>query len=220
MTKHAPIIVDTIVRGKTDPEIYMRQDVNLKTRRTRREVVDGQQRLRTVLSFIKDGFKISKVHHEDVGGKYFSELNTGTQLDILKFEFTVDLLQDMPDNEIYDIFARMNTYTEKLKPQELRHARWFGGFRSSVYLLANEFVTFFEENNMFASKQILRMAEAEFISELLLAIQEGLRAGSKQVIDKCYKDYDDNFPNRRIHEKRFRDTMDVIGEVLGETYPS
>lgn len=212
-------LVDTIVRGKPIPMIYMRQDVNPKTRRAKREIVDGQQRLRTVLSFIKDGFKISRVHHEDFGGKYFSELDNGTRRDILKYEFSVDLLQDMPDNEIYDIFARMNTYTEKLKHQELRHAQWFGEFRSSVYLLANEFVTFFEANNMFTSKQILRMAEAEFISELLLAIQEGIRAGSKQVIDKCYKDYDDKFPHRRIHEKRFRETMDVIGEVLGKDLP-
>ena len=135
-------LVDTIVRGKPIPKIYMRQDVNPKTRRAKREIVDGQQRLRTVLSFIKDGFKISRAHHEDFGGKYFSELDNGTQRDILKYEFSVDLLQDMPDNEIYDIFARMNTYTEKLKDQELRNARWFGEFKSSVYLLANEFVPF------------------------------------------------------------------------------
>src|SRR3989449_3547718 len=47
-------LIDTIVRGKPIPKIYMRQDVNPKTRRTKREIVDGQQRLRSVLSFIKE----------------------------------------------------------------------------------------------------------------------------------------------------------------------
>jgi hypothetical protein len=61
---------------------------------------------------------------------YFSQMDQRTQLDILKYEFVVDLLQDMPDPEIYDLFARINTYAEKLKPQELRHAKWFGEFRS------------------------------------------------------------------------------------------
>jgi uncharacterized protein with ParB-like and HNH nuclease domain len=127
-------LMDTIIRGKPIPKIYMRQDVNPKTRRARREIVDGQQRLHTVLSFLKDGFKISKSHHEDFGGKTFSGLDHNTQRDILKYEFVVDLLQDMPDNEVYDLFARINTYSEKLKAQELRNAKWFGDFKSCVFL--------------------------------------------------------------------------------------
>lgn len=209
-------LIDTIVRGKPIPKLYMRQNVNPTTRRTLREIVDGQQRLKTVLAFIKDGFKISRSHHETFGGKYFSGLDSGTQNDILKYEFVVDLLQDVPDNEVYDVFARINTYSEKLKAQELRNAKWFGDFKSSVYLLATEFVTFLEHNKVFTPKQILRMAEAELISELLLAMEEGIREGKKNVIDKAYDNYDDRFPNRRRHEKRFRETIDAIGGVAGE----
>jgi uncharacterized protein YnzC (UPF0291/DUF896 family) len=212
-------LIDTIVRGKPIPQIYMRQDVNLKTRRTTREIVDGQQRLRSVLSFVNDGFKGSRAHHEDFRGKYFSELAKNVQRDILKYEFSVDLLQDTPDSEVYDLFARINTYAEKLKPQELRNAKWFGDFKSSVYLLSSEFVTFLEKNEIFTPKQILRMAEAEFISELLLAMQEGVRAGGKLILDNAYKKYDDVFPNRDLHERRFRDTMDIIGGVLGQDLP-
>lgn len=212
-------LIDTIVRGKPIPKIYMRQDINPDTRRTKREIVDGQQRLQSVLTFIKDGFKISRAHHEDFGGKYFSGLDEDTRRHILKYEFVVDLLQDMPDPEVYDVFARINTYSEKLKPQELRNAKWFGEFKSSVYLLAKEFVTFLEKNKLFSPKQVLRMAEAEFISELLLAIHEGIREGSKPVIDKCYEKYDDGFPNRRLHQKQFRETMDIVGGIVGEDLP-
>src|SRR5256885_9532731 len=52
---------------------------------------------RSVLSFIKDGFKLSKTHNEEYGGKYFSGLDLDTQRNILKYEFVVDLLQDLPD---------------------------------------------------------------------------------------------------------------------------
>lgn len=212
-------LIDTILRGKPIPKIYMRQDTNPDNRRTTREIVDGQQRLHTVLTFIKDGFKISKAHHEEYGGKYFSGLDRRTQRDILQYEFVVDLLQDMPDNDIYDVFARINTYAEKLKPQELRNAHWFGDFKSAVYLLAREFVTFLESNSVFTPKQILRMREAEFISELLLAMQEGIREGQKAVIDSCYRKYDDAFPHRKLHEKRFRETMDIIGGIVGADLP-
>jgi hypothetical protein len=212
-------LIDTIIRGKPIPKVYMRQDVNPETRRVRREIVDGQQRIRTVLTFIKDGFAISKSHYPEFAGYKFTDLDTTTQKEILKYEFVVDLLEDMPDNEVYDLFARINTYAEKLKPQELRNARWFGDFKSSVYLLAKEFSTFFAENNIFTAKAILRMAEAEFISDLLLAMQDGIQAGAKAVLDSAYKKYDDEFPTRKTHEKRFREIIDVIGAVFGDNLP-
>jgi hypothetical protein len=209
-------LIDTILRGKPIPKIYMRQDINPETRRVRREIVDGQQRIHTVLTFIKNGFKISKAHHEKFGGKTFGDLDKDTQRDILKYEFVVDLLEDMPDNEIYDLFARINTYSEKLKNQELRNAKWFGDFKSSVYLLSKEFYSFFVENKVFTHKTILRMAEAEFISDLLLAMQEGIQPGAKATLDSAYRKYDDEFPSRRIHEKRFRETIDTIGALFGD----
>ena len=213
-------LIDTIIRGKPIPKLYMRQNVAPSTRRTTREIVDGQQRLRTVLTFIKDGFKLSKTHNRELGGRYFSQLDTDTQRDILKYEFVVDLLQDMPDNEIYDLFARINTYAEKLRHQELRNAQWFGEFKTSVYELARGFLSFLERNEIFTPKQILRMAEAEFISELLLAMEEGIREGKKSIIDKAYDDYDDEFPNRTRHEKRFAETIDTIAEIVGDDLPS
>jgi len=213
-------LVDTIIRGKPIPKLYMRQTVTAATRKTTREIVDGQQRLRTLLAFVKDGFKLSRTHNREHGGKLFSQLDEETQNDVLKYEFVVDLLQDMPDSEVYDVFARINTYSERLKPQELRHAKWFGEFRSSVYLLATSSVNFFEKNKVFTSKQILRMAEAEFISDLVLAMEEGIREGNKAVLDAAYKTYDDKFPNRIRNEKRFAEVIDMIAAVAGDDLPT
>ena len=208
-------LIDTIIRGKPIPKLYMRQTVVPKGRRTTREIVDGQQRLRAVLSFVKDGFKLSRSHHKGLGGLVFSELDNATQKDILKYEFVVDLLQDMPDREVYDLFARINTFSEKLKAQELRNANWFGDFKSCVYELAIPFKEFVEANNVFTPKQVLRMAEAEFISDLLLAMEEGVHEGKKAVLDKAYSDYDERFPNRDRHEKRFVEVVDAVGAIGG-----
>lgn len=213
-------LIDTIIRGKPIPKLYMRQNVAPSSRRTTREIVDGQQRLRTVLSFVSDGFKLSRTHNKELGGSFFSQLDTGTQKDILKYEFVVDLLQDMPDNEIYDLFARINSYGEKLRPQELRNARYFGEFKTAVYDLAKNFSGFLESNEIFSAKAILRMAEAEFISELLLAMEEGIKEGKKGIIDAAYVEYDDDFPNRARHEKRFGEVVDTISAIVGDELPT
>lgn len=62
--------IDTIIRGLPLPKIFMQQEVDLETRKTVRQIVDGQQRIRAILSFIEDGFKIMKVHNKEFGGKY------------------------------------------------------------------------------------------------------------------------------------------------------
>src|SRR5665213_1338499 len=43
-------LIDTILRGKPIPKVFLRQKINVTTRTSIREVVDGQQRLRTILS--------------------------------------------------------------------------------------------------------------------------------------------------------------------------
>lgn len=209
-------LIDTIIRGKPIPKIYMRQIVNPKTRQTRREIVDGQQRLRSVLDFLKDGFAILKIHNEDHANR-FSGLDEEAQRNILQYEFSVDLLQDIPDKEVYEIFARLNTYSSTLNAQELRHARKFGDLRTCVYELSDEFITFWVNNKVFTNNNILRMAEAEFASELLMAMSEGIRAKLKRSIDKFYDDNDDHFPKRKQFERRFRETFDDIGGIMGDT---
>jgi len=48
--------MDTIIRGKPIPKVFIRQKLNAITRVSIREVVDGQQRLKTILSYMKDGW--------------------------------------------------------------------------------------------------------------------------------------------------------------------
>src|ERR1700744_4565967 len=58
-------LIDTIVRGKPIPKIFIRQKLNVTTKTSVREVVDGQQRLRTILSYVKDGFPLARRQHPE-----------------------------------------------------------------------------------------------------------------------------------------------------------
>lgn len=214
--KARSFLVDTILRGKPIPKLYMRQDTHPQTRRTAREIVDGQQRLRSVFSYLKDGFKLIRSHNEEHGGRRFSELDTETQRDFLRYEFVVDLLQDMADPDVYDVFARLNTYSLKLTNQELRHAKFFGDFRTTAYALANEYLTFWEQKGILSSKAILRMAEAELVSDLLVQMIEGISEKSKTALDSAYKRYDDQLPRQHTLCRQFRAVMDTMGDIFGD----
>jgi uncharacterized protein with ParB-like and HNH nuclease domain len=103
-------LLDTILRGKPIPKIFIRQKINVSTKTSIRDVVDGQQRLRAILSYIKDGFAVSKSQNADYGGFRFSQLPEDIQAQVLAYEVSVDLLINLPDADVLDIFSRLNSY--------------------------------------------------------------------------------------------------------------
>src|SRR5271170_660004 len=58
--KARAFLIDTIMRGMPIPKLYMRQHLETKTSTTIHEIVDGQQRLRSVLDFHNDLFTLPK----------------------------------------------------------------------------------------------------------------------------------------------------------------
>ena len=207
-------LIDTILKDKPLPKIFIRATTDPKTRKTVREIVDGQQRVRTILSFVKDAFRISKVHNEEFGGRMYSELPEEVQTEFLKYEISVDLLLDLSDREVLDIFARLNTYSVSLNKQELFNAKYFGYFKQLVYSLSGDYYTFWIENRIFTDRKIVRMAEAELVTDLLIATLDGIQ--SKKSAEKYYQKFDENFDNRAIIEENFKATMDMIGNLFGD----
>src|SRR5437867_2312048 len=97
-------LIDTIIRGIPVPIIFLRQRTNPKTLEPFREVVDGQQRLRTVISFIdaallhdfdalKDAFTVDAIHNEDpdIAGKRFRDLSPAIRQRLLDYDFSVQV---------------------------------------------------------------------------------------------------------------------------------
>lgn len=217
--KAKSFLMDSILRGKPIPKIFIRQKIHPKTKQTVREVVDGQQRIRTILDYLKDGFVVSKTHNTEFGGKYFTDLPDEVQRGALTYEISVDLLLDAPDDEVLDIFTRLNSYSIVLNKQELRNAKYVGEFKSLSYRLGLEHLKFWQDFGVLTDMQILRMGEAELTSELLIAMTEGIRA--KKVIETFYKKYEDiPFPNANTIQKRFNEVMTTIAEMMDGTLGS
>lgn len=208
-------LIDTIIRGLPIPKIFMRQKLNDKTFKSVREIVDGQQRLNTILNFLKDGFTLMKSHNPEYANKYFSDLPESIRKNILHYEIATDVLADPKDEKIIDMFARLNTYNVTLNKQELLNATYFGSFKKTVFELAQEFYNFWLENNIFPNKRIMRMAEVQLTSELVILMMDGIQ--STKIIETFYKKYDDDFKERKKIIKRFRECMDIIGEIYGDS---
>lgn len=220
-------LIDTILRGLPMPIIFLRDlRTDLTTLKAKRDVVDGQQRIRTILSFIdrslvanfdasRDDFTISPNHNKELGNKTFAELSPLHKQRILDYQFSVHSFPaDTDDRELLQIFARMNSTGLKLTPQELRNAEFFGPFKTIAYEIATEQLARWREWRIFNPQQIARMNEVELSSEFMLLIVNGILEKNNKTIDDYYRRYDESFGDGPEVAHRFRSTFDVIESSL------
>ncbi len=210
--------MDTILEGKPIPKVFIRQKLNPQTRKSIREVVDGQQRLRTIISFLRDGFVVSKKHNKKYGGLYFSQLDQvddEIQAHILNYEISVDLLVNMSDPDVLDVFSRLNSYSVTLNEQEKINANHFSAFKNLADRIAHNNNSFWIDNRIISEQNVLRMYDVQMSADLLIGIIEGIR--SKKQIKKQYEIYEKEFDeNVDELETRFYSIIVMINKIFNE----
>jgi hypothetical protein len=208
-------LIDTILRGKPIQKIFIRQKINVSTRTSTREVVDGQQRLRTILSFVKDGFVVNKRQNPTHGGVLFSQLPEDIQAQLLAYEISVDLLINTPDSEVLDIFSRLNSYAVVLNEQEKINANHFGPFKVLADRIGHKYFEYWTNQGILTSKQIMRMLEVNLVADLLIAMLEGIK--SKKQVKKYYAVYEATFDHDTdVLEVEFDHVISAIAELYPE----
>lgn len=212
-TKAKSYLIDTIIRGLPIPPIFMRQKIDVNTRKTYREIIDGQQRIRAIIDFINDKFVISKMHNELYGNKLFSQLEDDVKESILDYDLFAEIINETDDAVIYDMFARLNTNNCVLNNQELRNAKFWGEFKVAMYNTAAQYRELFYENQIFTDKQFSRMADVELISSLFYLILDGIENETPSILDKLYSRYDETFDDYENIKMQFDACMVVINQI-------
>ena len=208
--------VDSLLKEMPVPPIYLRQTQSEKKDRVIREVIDGQQRIASVLDFMAGKYRLSKTLKERWSNKTFDGLNQAERDRIATYPFSVEVFHGISDLRVLEIFSRLNTYSVSLNNQELRNGRFFGFFKQSVYSMAHEHLEFWRRHRIFTEQNIARMIEVEFVSEVFIAFLSGMQ-DKKKSIDIKYDEFDEKFPARERTERRFRYIVNEITETLGDT---
>ena len=205
-------LIDTILRGKPMPKVLLTQD--LVGKKNVRTVVDGQQRIRTILEFVAGGFTVLSAHNAENAGKTFDDLDEDIQNAILQYEVGVDLLYNLSLAEMLDIFARINTYSVTLNTQEKLNAKYLGVFKTTAYELGFAYADYFLSGGVLTEKAVSRMGEAQLSSDLLVALVGGVQ--TVKNIEKYYRDFEklEAVPAEILQSvERFRAAMQYIGAI-------
>ena len=175
------MLMDTILRDVPMPKIFLANSI--KDGKTYRVVIDGQQRISAILDFLRDEFSLDGPFTGDQKGKKFSELDQETQDRFLSYQVDFNEAINPTEEEIREVYARVNKYTVPLTKQELRRADFPGDFLTVSEELAID--DYFDQVGLFSAANRRRYADVEYVSELLAGMIDGIQ-DKKGTLDKFY----------------------------------
>jgi hypothetical protein len=172
--------------------VYLRTRIDVSTKKSVREVVDGQQRLRAILDFAEDKFALSK-RASEFSGKRYSDLTEAQQEVFLSYPLAVDQLVNASTDDVLEVFARLNSYTVTLNPPEKRHARYQGDFKWAIRAASRKWAHLWEKYKVLTVRERVRMLDDSLTAEMVGVLLEGVTDGGQPKIDALYKKYDRAF---------------------------
>jgi hypothetical protein len=210
LERQKSFLIDSILNGFPIPEIYMQESIS-SDGSSKHIIVDGQQRIRAVLEFIEGGFCIDRRDTPSWADMYFEDLSTDDKKIIFAYSFVVRTLPDIDDTQIRAIFQRLNRNVLALNSQELRQATYWGPFIKLMNELSNKAI--WQEINVFTQNDIRRMLDVEFISELTIAVLNGLQ-NKKDKLESFYQAYEKEFEDERAVNDLFNLVLSEIVKIL------
>ena len=207
-------LIDTMLNNFPIPPVYLRDFVNDAGKR-QKEIIDGQQRIATIIEFFNDEFTLSRnISDSTLAGNNYKNLPVDEQLLIEDFEVSFISIRGASDGDIISIFSRLNSYSLPLNSQEKRNSVYAGEIKSVIYELASEYNTFWIKSKVLSEAQIARMADALLVSEIIYTILYGYQSARSASLDKMYGEYDENFPYKEEVYDNFNKVITILGHLF------
>jgi Protein of unknown function DUF262 len=201
--------IDTILEEYPFPNIYLYQTYNEKTKKPVREVVDGQQRLSTIDDFKKNKLKLTSVSSK-YHGMTFADLPDDKIQLFLTASVRADIILAAEPKELLDMFRRMNAFTLPLNYAEQRNSEFQGEFKWFINEQSDSYAAALERFKVFAPRQMLRMADSEFLTELVMVLDHGITSKADRAIKSIYHKYDEVFPEKAKYKRILREFFTLL----------
>ena len=231
--KAKSFFIDSLVKGYPVPLLFIQDKTDPKTYEPQRLVVDGQQRLRTVLAFVDSGslkdregtdlFTVLGMHNHAMADRRFEQLSADVREAILNFEFSVHVLPSTtPNAALLEIFCQNERNWHEAELSRIAKRRVLGCVQAHCvwYEFAYSQLDRWIHWKIFTDTQVARMLEVELTSELLMLLMSGPAAKSQAAIKRAYKHYDDAFPYGTVARKRLQYLFNILEHVYGQSSDS
>lgn len=205
--EHQEQFIDTILQGYPFPEIYVCQgETDIKRIITKQKVIDGQQRLTTIMNYINDSFeKPLKLI------KKFDDLESEERRKFLEYQIVVRDIGQVEDAVVKEIFRRINLTKFKLDDIEIHNAIYDGQFIQTAKSLSNEINL--NKYEVFHDSEITRMVDIHFFLTVLSTLERGGYFARDSEIEKCVEEFNEAFINSHLRKSEILRAFSILDNL-------
>lgn len=209
--------IETVLLDFPIPIIFLHEEIDEAGLATY-SVVDGKQRLLTLLRFAEGAFPVSETAAiERMQGKSFADLDKADKTQFWRYQLPVEFLPSVDASILKEAFDRLNRNVARLSRQELRHAKFYGQFASSAESLTDSMSEDLPRDfPHIASQSRRQMRDVELVAQLLLLAESGPDTLSQDDLDDAYSTRDEKWDERSRAERRLRAAFSVVANILDE----
>ena len=188
--------LDTIFRGYPCPSIYLSKEVK-NDGASVYSVVDGKQRLETIIMFSEDKIVLSEYGDTSIDGRTWSEIRKNRELSRRFLDYVLPVEQLTIGDDLNEVFDRLNRNNKNLNRQELRHAKYDGWFIKFVESETEDPI--WQKLGVVTTARARRMLDVQFLSELLIVIiTRDIQGFDQNAIDEFTALYQDELDEGNI----------------------
>ncbi|MGW6699827.1 DUF262 domain-containing protein [Nocardia sp. NPDC055049] len=180
-------LIDSILRGYPIPKLLLRTTVDRDSRRTIRDVVDGQQRLRSIIEFAGNKLVLGP-KAGDFRGKRYSDLEDEQKDDFLSYKLTCEQLINASDSDVLEVFLRINSYAVPVIGSELRNAKYDNHFSSAVKDVIRQTARVWELG-VLGNRDRVRMVDQSVVAEIFGFFADGVLDGDENRLNRIYDQF-------------------------------
>lgn len=174
-------LIDSILSNKPIPNFFL-----LKTTAKSYEMIDGQQRARTILAYWKNLLvdQDNATFQERIDASANRQQFRSRFLD---YPLSITIVTKLDDNEsVEDYYALLNSSGLRLNRPELKKAEYFttNFLKLLLDLVQNEQL---KNLKIFTTSNVARMNDVDFVSELVATLKYGI-SDKKEKVDQLYED--------------------------------
>jgi|SRR5271165_2666076 len=197
-------LIDSILRGWKLPKFYFVRNAGDEY-----EVLDGQQRLRTIYEFFSNELSLSSSSAADFGGRYYKNLDQRASDAFDDFEIEYDEIEEATEEELKQFFQRLQAGLPLTSSEKL----------NAVHSKLRDFCRKTAQHPFLRKKVSFpdtRYSHFDVVAKAAVVEIEGLDAGLRFDELKEVFDSQKNFSANSAVAKRIKKALDFLNRAFPE----
>lgn len=202
--EHQEQFIDTILKGFPFPEIYVSHaTVDVVNLKTVKQVIDGQQRLTTIVRYIEGAHAkpLTKVTP-------YSLLSPREKEDFLSYQIVVRDLGKVDDETVREIFRRINLTKFQLENVEIHNAIYDGEFIQTAKRILERVPL--RDYGVLKESEFTRMADLHFILLVMATLEHGGYFAQDKEVETKIAEFNDEYERADYTQRLLLDVFAII----------